>query len=43
MGRTSLTHIPEGSHERDFVAEKKRYEDAKIAAAAAAAAAKKKW
>ena len=31
MGRTSLTHIPEGSHERDFVAEKKRYEDAKKA------------
>ena len=43
MGRTSLTNIPEESHERDFVTEKKRYEDVKAAAAAAAAAAKKKW
>ena len=34
MGRTSLTDIPEGAHERDFTAEKKRYDDAKAAAAA---------
>ena len=33
MGRTSLDTIPEGVHDRDFAAEKKKWEDAKAAAA----------
>ena len=33
MGRTSLEKIPEVLHERDFAAEKQKWEDAKAAAA----------
>lgn len=33
-GRTSLYDIPEGTHTRDFEAEKRKYEEAKAAAAA---------
>ena len=35
MGRTSLETIPDSIHNRDFAAEKQRYEEEKAAAAAA--------
>ena len=35
QGRTTLTDIPEGNTDRDWAAEKQRYEEEKAAAAAA--------